>query len=69
MGTVFTQVQLLDLFLADNLGDVQGGFVPDGEFVVAGRDGAVALDAVDAAFDCVALLVDVGVEGGRAAAR
>ena len=34
-------------------------------FVVAGGDGAVALEAVDAALHGVALLVPLGVEGGR----
>ena len=48
--------------------DVDGGFVADGELLVAGGDGAVALEAVDAAFDGVALFVVFGIEGGRAAA-
>ena len=38
-------------------GDVEGGLVADGELVVAGGDGAVALEPVDAALDGVALLV------------
>ena len=38
-------------------------FVADGELVVAGGDGAVALELVDAAFDGVPLLVLLGVEG------
>jgi hypothetical protein len=49
-------------------GDVHGGFVADGELVVAGCHGAVALEPADAAFDGVALLVDVGLKSGRAAA-
>jgi hypothetical protein len=47
---------------------VDGGFVADGELVVAGGDGAVAFEPADAAFDGVALLVQAGVEGGRPAA-
>jgi hypothetical protein len=35
---------------------VDGGFVADGELVIPGGDGAVALEPVDAAFDGVALL-------------
>jgi len=31
-------------------GDVDGGFVADGELVVSGRHGTVALEAVDTAF-------------------
>jgi len=46
---------------------VDGGFVPDGELVVAGGDGAVALEPVNAAFDGVALLVQFLVEGRRTA--
>jgi hypothetical protein len=42
---------------------VDGGFVTNGEFVVAGRHGAVAFEAVDAALEGVALLVDLGFEG------
>jgi hypothetical protein len=49
-------------------GDVDGGLVADGELVVAGGEGAVAFEPVDAAFDGVPLLVDLSVEGGRAAA-
>ena len=48
-------------------GDVHGGFVADGEFVVAGGDGPVALEAADAALDGVPLLVDLWVERWRAA--
>jgi hypothetical protein len=48
-------------------GDVDGCLVADGELVVAGGDGAVAFEAADAAFDGVALLIQLGVEGGRAA--
>ena len=36
---------------------MEGGFVADGECVVPGGDGAVALGAVAGALDCVALLV------------
>jgi hypothetical protein len=46
---------------------VEGGLVADGELVVPGGDGAVALEAVDAAFDGVPLLVPLGVEGGPSA--
>jgi hypothetical protein len=46
-------------------GDVDGGFVADGEFVVPGGQGPVALEAADAAFDGVPLFVDLGVEGWR----
>ena len=47
-------------------GDVDGGLVADGEFVVSGGQGAVAFEPVDAAFDGVALLVEVGSKvGGR----
>ena len=49
-------------------GDVDGGLVADGELVVAGGDGAVAFEPVDAAFDGVALLVAFRVERGRTAA-
>ena len=49
-------------------GDVEGGLVADGELVVPGRDGAVALEPVDAAFHGVALLVPLGVEGRAPAA-
>jgi hypothetical protein len=40
---------------------VEGCLVADGELVVAGGDGAVALEAVDAAFHGVAGLVVLGV--------
>lgn len=36
--------------------------VTDGEFVIAGRDGAVLIELVDATFDGVTLLVDLGIE-------
>src|ERR1039457_1189916 len=48
-------------------GDVEGGLVADGELLVAGGDGAVALEPVDTALDGVALLVLLLVEGGRPA--
>src|SRR5258708_17303991 len=48
-------------------GEVEGGEVADGELVVAGSDGAVALEPADAAFHSVALLVQFRVERGRAA--
>jgi hypothetical protein len=38
-------------------GDADGGFIADGELVVAGGDGPVALEPADAAFDSVTLLV------------
>ena len=51
-------------------GDADGGFVADGELVVAGGHGAVALEPVNPAFDGVAQLVQVRVEaGGRPPAR
>ena len=40
-------------------------FVADGELVVAGGHGPVALEPADAAFDRVALLIAFGVERGR----
>jgi pimeloyl-ACP methyl ester carboxylesterase len=46
-----------------NVGDVDGGLVAYGEFVVAAGSTSVAFEAVDAALHGVALLVDVGVEG------
>jgi hypothetical protein len=49
--------------------DVDGGFVADGQLVIPGGDGPVAFEAVDAAFNGVALLVQLGVEGGWPAAR
>ena len=49
-------------------GDMEGCFVADGELVVSGSDGAVALEPVDATFDGVALLVFLLVECGRPAA-
>jgi len=45
-------------------GDVDGGLVADGELVVAGGQGAVAFEPVDAALDGVPLFVDLAVEGG-----
>lgn len=48
--------------------DGDGGVVVDGKLVVPGGDGAVAFESVDGAFNCVALLVDLCVEGGRPAA-
>jgi hypothetical protein len=44
-------------------GDVDSGFVADGEFVVASSHGTVAFEPVDAALHRVTLLVDLGVEG------
>src|SRR6185369_10594513 len=44
-------------------GDVDGGFVADGELVVASGHGAVAFEAVDPALHRMTLLVDLGVEG------
>jgi len=43
---------------------VYGGLVAAGELVVAGGHGPVALEVVDAAFDGMATLVDLGVEAG-----
>src|SRR2546430_13216456 len=48
-------------------GDVEGGFIADGQLVIAGGDGPVALEPVDPAFDRVAQLVRVRVERRRAA--
>jgi hypothetical protein len=51
-------------------GDMGGGLVADGQLVVAGGDGAVALEPADAAFHGVALLVQLGsMAGGRLPAR
>jgi hypothetical protein len=47
---------------------VDGGFVADGELVVAGGRGPVAFEPVDAAFDGVPLFVGLAVEGGWPAA-
>src|SRR5262249_20270238 len=47
---------------------MDGGFVADGQLVVAGGHGPVALEPGDAAFHGMAGLVVFGVEGGRAAA-
>jgi hypothetical protein len=47
---------------------VEGGLVADGELVVAGGDGTVALEVVDPALHGVPLLVPLRVEGVRAAA-
>ena len=47
--------------------NLDGGFAADGQLVVAGGDGAVALEPVDPAFHGVALLVPVRVEHRRAA--
>jgi hypothetical protein len=49
-------------------GDVDGGFVADGELVVAGGDGAVAFEPVYAALHRVPVFVAFWVEGGRPAA-
>ena len=48
-------------------GDLDDGFVADGEFVVSGGDGAVAFASVDAALDSVSLLVVDRAEHGRSA--
>src|SRR5216684_6571000 len=47
---------------------MDGGLVADGELVIPGGDRPVALEPVNPAFDSVALLVQFGVEGWRAAA-
>jgi hypothetical protein len=49
-------------------GDVEGGLVADGELVVAGGDGTVALEPVDPGLNGVPLLVPLRVEDVRAAA-
>jgi len=49
-------------------GDVDGPSVDEVSLVVAGRHSAVAAEFVDGPFDGVAVLVDFGVELGRAAA-
>lgn len=46
---------------------MDGGFVAHGEFVESGCYGAVAFEAVDAAFHRMTTLVDFGVEAGRPA--
>lgn len=48
-------------------GDLYGGFVAHGEFVVSRCDGALLFEQVDAALDGVALLVELGGERGWAA--
>ncbi len=48
-------------------GDLDDGFVADGEFVVSGGEGAVAFESVDAALDSVSLLVVHRAEHGRSA--
>jgi hypothetical protein len=47
---------------------VDGGFAAVGQLVVPGGDGTITLEPADAAFDGVAGLVQLGVEGGRAPA-
>jgi hypothetical protein len=49
-------------------GDVDGSAPDEVAFVVAGGDGAVLAELADGALDGVALLVQLAVEGGRAAA-
>lgn len=49
-------------------GDVDGGGVADGEFVVAGGEGSMLFELVDTAFDGVAVFVDRGIERGRSSA-
>src|SRR5207302_5981063 len=49
--------------------DVEHGLVADGELVVAGGDGPVALESADAALDGMPVPVDDLVESGRPAAR
>lgn len=48
-------------------GELDGGFVADGELVVACRDASGLLQQADPAFDPVSLLVHFPVESGRAA--
>jgi hypothetical protein len=43
-------------------GDLDGGFVADGELLVANGDGTVLLEQVDAALDGVSAAVGGGVE-------
>lgn len=45
-------------------GDVGGGLVVDGEFVVSGGEAPVVFELVDTAFDGVPVLVDGRVERG-----
>jgi hypothetical protein len=52
----------------DECREVESGPVAGGEFVEAGRDGAELLEPVEAAFDDVAGLVEVAVEGRWSAA-
>jgi hypothetical protein len=49
-------------------GDVGGGLVADGEFVVSGGESPVVFEFVDTAFDRVPVLVDSRVECGWPAA-
>ena len=48
--------------------DVEGGGVADSEFVVAGSEGSLVFELVDATFDRVAVLVGGWVERWRATA-
>lgn len=52
----------------DERGEADAGLVAVGEFVEAGGDRAELLEAVEAAFDDVAGLVEVAVEGRWSAA-
>lgn len=49
-------------------GYVDDGLVADGEFVISGRDGAVAFESVDVTFHSMTGAVVVGVELVRATA-
>jgi len=50
------------------MGVLADGFVADGELVVSGGDGAVALEPADGAFHGVPMLVLLLVEGAGPAA-
>jgi len=50
-------------------GDVDGSAPDEVAFVVAGGEGAVLAELAEGTLDGVALLINVGVEGGWAAAR
>ncbi len=50
-------------------GELDGGFVADGEFVVARRNAAGLFHQADPILDLVPALVHLAVEAGRAPAR
>jgi hypothetical protein len=53
---------IADAVVGDDRGEEYAAEVGQGVLVVAGGDAAPVLEAVEAAFDCVAVAVDVWVE-------